>query len=182
MATIRSSRIGQENIKSIKDIEEYINSQYLQQIQNRIEEIKNKRRIIEDKLSIYNSLNNTNNLLKQQILNDIKYTTIVANQQVANNLIDDFNKIIKQLTIMLEFKDSITTSNLLYKQDIYDNNKVSVVDGEFITLEVPDPKTSKSAITKSFLISELLKLEQPPSPLQPLKSLATNEAGNLIWK
>ena len=182
MARIRQDRIGNENIKSINELEEYINTNYLQQIQTRIEEIKNKRRLLQDKIDLYNSINNSNNLLKQSIFNNIKYTTIIENQKTANSLLDDFNKVLRQLTIILSYKETITTNNLLHKQDIYDNNKIDLIEGEFITLEVPTPTSNKAAINRTFLLSEFLKLEQPPKPLQPLKYLATDAGGKLIWK
>lgn len=182
MATIRSLRIGNENIKSINELEEFVNNNYLQQIQDKIQQIRDKKRLIQEKLDLYNSINSTNALLKEQLLTDIKYTTIVSNQQEANTLLEDFNKVLKQLTIILSYKDFITTNNLLHKQDLYDNNKVSIVEGEFTTLEVIKPTSIKGAINREFLTKELLKLEQPPKPYQPLKYLATDEGGNLIWK
>lgn len=182
MATIRSLRIGNENIKSINELEEFVNNNYLQQIQDKIQAIQDKRRLVQDKLDLYNSINSTNALLKEQIITDVKYTTIVSNQQEANTLLEDFNKVLRQLTIILSYKDFITTNNLLHKQDLYDNNKVSIVEGEFTTLEVIKPTSIKGAINREFLTKELLKLEQPPKPYQPLKYLATDAGGNLIWK
>lgn len=182
MATIRSLRIGNENIKSINELEEYINSNYLQQIQNRIQQIKDKKRLLQDKLDLYNSLNSNNNILKEQLLTSIKYTTIVSNQQEANTLLEDFNKVLRQLTIILSYKDFITTNNLLHKQDFYDNNKVSIIEGKFTTLEVSMPISNKAVVNRQFLNKELLKLEQPPKPYQPLKYLATDGGGNTIWK
>ena len=46
MATIRSLRIGNENIKSINELEEFVNNNYLQQIQDKIQAIQDKRRHI----------------------------------------------------------------------------------------------------------------------------------------
>jgi hypothetical protein len=43
MAIIRQDRINNENISSINDLEEYISTEYLQVIQDRIESLKVKK-------------------------------------------------------------------------------------------------------------------------------------------
>jgi hypothetical protein len=181
MAIDRAARRNNETVNSINDIEEYINETYLQQIQNKINELKIKRDLITNKIAVYTSLNNTNNNIIQALNNDVKYTTIKANQLAATTAINNINRILKDLTIILSYKDQLTINNLSYQQELYSGDKVSITNGEFIELQVATSRSINEAINIAFIDTEVLKLEQPPTPLQPLKYLATDAVGNLIW-
>ena len=63
MAINRQDRFGFENISAIDDIEQYINTNYLQVIENKISTLRLKRKEIEDKIDLYISINTANNLL-----------------------------------------------------------------------------------------------------------------------
>ena len=181
MAIIRSDRINNENISSINDLEEYISAQYLQVIQNRIETLKVKKQQIDDKISLYNSLNNSNNVAKNALLGDSKYTTITNNQTSAEPLIDEINKVLKELVTILSYKDILTLNNLNYNEDFYGTNKIDIIEGEFETLQCPNPTIAKGIVNKDYLNKELLKIEQPPKPLKALHHLTTDSGGNLQW-
>ena len=182
MAINRSDRYINENITSIDKIEEYISTNYLQVIQDKIEDLSLKRQEIEDKIALYNELNTLNNGLITQLKLSTKYTTIVNNQAVAKPLIVELTTILNNLNTLLLYKDLITLNNLDYKEGIYASDKVSIVDGQFNQLQIEDPVAIKGAVNKEYLTKELEKLEQPPKPFPPLKYLATDSAGNLIWK
>lgn len=182
MAIIRQDRINNENINSINDIEEYINTNYLQLIQDRIEALKLKKQELEDKLALYNSLNNSNNIFINDLLSTTKYTTITNNQTVAEPLINNINKILKQLTAIIDYKNIITFNNLSTKEDLYNVNKVSIVDGEFKELQCSNPKTLNGIVNRDYFDKELLKIEVPPKPLQPLRYLTTDGVGNKQWR
>jgi hypothetical protein len=181
MAIDRVIRRNNESINSIKDVEKYINETYLQEIQTKINELKVKRDLITNKIAVYTSLNNTNNSIIQSLNNDVKYTTIKANQLAAATAINNINRVLKDLTIILSYKDQLTIDNLTYLQNLYNSNKVSITNGQFIQLQVALARSINDAINVEFINTEVLKLEQPPTPLQPLKYLATNLQGNLIW-
>ena len=83
MAIIREDRVNKENINSINNIEEYINTNYLQIIENKIKDLELKRQQIEDRINLYNSINSSNNTSINNLLNDAKYLTITQNQQIA---------------------------------------------------------------------------------------------------
>jgi hypothetical protein len=181
MAIIRQDRINNENISSINDLEEYISTEYLQVIQDRIESLKVKKQQINDKISLYNSLNNSNNIAKNALLGDSKYTTITNNQTTAEPLIDELNIVLKQLVSILSYKDILTLNNLNYNEDFYGTNKIDIIEGEFEQLQCPNPTIAKGIVNKDYLNKELNKIEQPPKPLQRLKYLTTDAGGNLQW-
>ena len=181
MAINRIDRFGLENISAITEIEEYINTNYLKLIQNKIDILKLKRIEIEDKISLYTQLNTANNLLIEQLKLNVKYITITNNQTITKPLIIELNAILRNLNTLLLYKDLITLNNLDYKKDLYSIGKVSITDGLFTQLQVEDPSAIKCAINKQYLTTQLDRLEQPPKPLPPLKYLGTDAVGNLIW-
>jgi hypothetical protein len=181
MAIIRQDRINNESISSINDLEEYINTNYLQAIQDKIEDLKVKKQLIDDNIILYNSLNEANNINKTALLNDVKYTTILNNQSAIEPLLDDINETLELLTTMLAYKDLFTLNNLNYKQELYGANKINIVEGEFIQLECVNPKIAKGIVNIDYYNKELAKMEQPPKPLQPLGYLTTDNEGNLQW-
>lgn len=181
MAIIRQDRINNENINSINLIEEYISNQYLQLIQDRIEALKIKKQQIADKITLYNSINTSNNVAKNALLGNNKYITITNNQTTAKALIDEINKVLKELVTILSYKDILTLNNLNYNQEFYGTNKIDIIEGEFKQLQCPNPRANKSIINKDYLDKQLLKIEQPPKPLKPLHHLTTDSGGNLQW-
>lgn len=181
MAITRSDRINNENISSINQLEEYISNQYLQVIQDRIEALKIKKQQIIDKITLYNNINISNNVAKNALLGDNKYTTITNNQTTVKPLIDEINKVLEQLVTILSYKDILTLNNLNYKEEFYGTNKIDIIEGEFKQLQCPNPRANKSIINKDYLNKELNKIEQPPKPLKALHYLTTDSGGNLRW-
>lgn len=181
MAIIREDRVNKENINSIDNIEEYININYLQIIENKIKDLELKRQQIEDKINLYNSINNSNNTSIYNLLNDNKYITITKNQELAEPLIDKLNQILNNLVSILSYKNTVTLNNLNYKEQLYNVNKVDLVEGEFKQLQCPNPTNLKSIVNIDYLNKELQKIEQPPKPLQPLKYLISDNNGDLKW-
>lgn len=181
MAIIREDRINNENIFSIDNIEEYINTNYLQVIQDKIEDLNQKRILIEDKITLYNELNNANTVKKNALLTNSKLLTITNNQTIVEPLLDELNSVLKILVTMLSYKDIVSLNNLNYKQDLYGINKVDIVEGEFLELRCPNPTTTKNIVNKDYFEKELTKIEQPPKPLKALHYLTTDNGGNLQW-
>lgn len=181
MAIVRQDRINNENIGSINSIEEHISTEYLQVIQDRIEALKVKKQQINDKISLYNSLNSSNNVTKNALLTDSKYTTITNNQSTAEPLIYELNTVLKQLVSILSYKDALTLNNLNYKEELYGIGKVNVIEGVFETIQCPNPNIAKGIVNVDYLNKELLKIEQPPQPLKALHHLTTDSGGNLQW-
>lgn len=181
MAIIREDRVNKENISSINNIEEYISINYLQIIDDKIKDLKLKRQQIEDKINLYNYINSSNNTSIYNLLNDNKYITITENQEEAEPLIDELNDILSDLVSILSYKDRITLNNLNYKQELYNVNKINIIEGEFKQLQCPNPTNLVSIVNVDYLNKELQKLEQPPKPLQPLKYLITDDKGDLKW-
>ena len=136
MAINRQDRFGFENISAIDDIEQYINTNYLQVIENKISTLRLKRKEIEDKIDLYISINTANNLLIEELKSNTKYTTILNNQTVTKPLINELNIILRSLNTLLLYKDVITLNNLEYKKDLYSTGKVSITDGEFNKLQI----------------------------------------------
>jgi hypothetical protein len=181
MAIIREDRVNKEDINSINNIEEYINTNYLQIIENKIKDLELKRQQIEDRINLYNSINSSNNTSINNLLNDAKYLTITQNQQIAEPLINELNNILINLVSILSYKDMVTLNNLNYKEELYNVNKVDLIEGEFKQLQCPNPTNLKSIVNIDHLNKELQKLEQTPKPLQPLKYLITDDNGDLKW-
>jgi hypothetical protein len=181
MAIIREDRENKENISSIDSIEEYISINYLQIIDNKIKDLKLKRLQIEDKINLYSSINDSNNTSIYNLLTSIKYSTITIDQNLAEPLIDELNNILSNLVSILSYKDRITLNNLNYKQELYNVNKIDIIDGEFKQLQCPNPTNLASIVNVDYLNKELQKSEQPPKPLQPLKYLITDDNGDLKW-
>ena len=181
MTTIRQYRIGNENITSIKDVEEYINANYLQVISDRINAIKAKKKEVNDKIELYNSINNLNNQLIQDLEQNTKYLEIKNNQDVASPLIDELNIILDTLSKTISYKDLITLNNLNIKEQQFGTGKVSKIEGDFVQVSVPNPTAYLAAVNIAYFEDQIKNIEQPPLPLQPLKHLVTDEVGNLKW-
>lgn len=181
MAIVRQDRINNENISSINSIEEYISTNYLQVIQNRIQELQQKRALIEDKITLYNELNSANAIKKNALLTNNKLITITNNQAAVEPLLDELNSVLKILVTILSYKDILSLNNLNYKQELYGLNKIDIIEGEFIELQCPNPTTTKNIVNKDYFEKELTKIEQPPKPLKALHYLTTDNGGNLQW-
>ncbi len=180
MSNVRQERVGNENIQVIQDIDSYISSNYLQVIRDKIEELNLKRQQIEDLRLLYESINSSNIALINNIKTSSKYNQIITNQTTAEPLINELNIILKSL--LTTINSEITIGNLNYKEELYSTNKVSVTDGEFISVIGPSSSSNKAAINKEMFNKELDKLEKVPNPSQPLSYVATDSSGNIILK
>lgn len=177
---IREERIGKENIQSIEDIDVYISNNYLQDINDKIDLLNIKKNQIEDLRLLYESLNNANTSLINIIKTSSKFLNITSNQTEAEPLIDELNIVLNNL--LNTINSDITIGNLNYKEELYGINKVSINDGEFISVEGPSTSSNKGALNKNMFNNELKKLEPLPPTTQPLSYVATDNSGNIILK
>lgn len=177
---IRQERIGKENIQSIENIDVYISDNYLQDIKDRIDLLSIKRSQIEDLRLLYESLNTTNTTLINTIKTSSKYIDIINNQLEAEPLIDELNIILNNL--LNTINSNTTINNLNYKEELYGIDKVSINDGEFISVESVSSPNNKAALNKDMFNVELRKLEPLPPTTQPLSYVATDNNGNIILK
>ena len=102
------------------------------------------------------------------------------NHTKAEPLIDELNIVLNNL--LNTINSDITIGNLNYKEELYGINKVSINDGEFISVEGPSTSSNKGALNKNMFNNELKKLEPLPPTTQPLSYVATDNSGNIILK